>query len=1254
VISRINASAAGVTASYSAATERVTIASNTAGSGGTNPTLSNDTSGLLAALKLSTATATAGTDTISVQDASGATLKTFTYNKGQTNTVADGLSVSFGNGLLKLNETFTTNVFISAPASVNVNTAFNASPGFEAGRSVTAGSFKVNGVSISVLANDTITSVMSKITNSAAGVTATFDSANEAVVLTSNTAGSGGSVTVSNDTSGFLNAVKLDTGTATTGSDSIQVRDSSNALVKAFTYTAGQTVSVADGLSVSFGSGALVSGDTFDVGVFITAPASVNVDTAFNASPGFEAGRSVSAGSFSINGVSISVLANDTITSVMSKITNSAAGVTATFDAANEAVVLTAKTAGSGGAVTLGADTSGFLNAVKLDNGTTTTGSDDITVRDSSNALLKAFTYTAGQTVSVADGLSVSFGSGALVSGDTFDVGVFISAPASVNPDTAFNASPGFEAGRSVSAGAFSINGVSISVAADDTVNSVLAKINNSAAGVTATFDQTNEQVVLAATTSGSGGAVTLGADTSGFLHAVKLDDGVSTTGSADITVTDSSGSTIASFTYTGGQTVAVADGLSVNFGSGALESGDTFDVGVFIPAPASVDVDAAFDASPGFEAGRSVSAGSFSINGVSISVAADDTVNSVLAKINNSAAGVTAAFDQADEQVVLTSTTAGSGGAVTLGADTSGFLNAVKLDDGTAVVGSDSITVTDGTGATVTTFTHEAGQTHAVADGLSVGFGAGAITAGDYAEVTAYAETDAVFDADAAFDETNPLAAAGFQAGHSVGAGSFTVNGVAISVAADDTLNSVLARINAAGAGATAAYDAATETVMFTATSEGSAGQIVLAGDTSGLISAIKLSGATATAGTDLIVVTDSSGQTVDAFSHSAGETHAFADGLSVSFGAGEIRQGDSFTLEVNVSAPATIDTTKAFNGTGRDAPGFEDGFTITDGSFEVNGVSIAVSVTDSLDDVLARITASEAGVDATFDSATERVVLTNRATGSEDIQLRSDTSGLLAALKLDGASATLGIEHVAGTTETIIEAEQAMAEVEQFTQVTAGTIVVNGVEVAFDPFSDSVADVLRRISDATTVSAVLSNDHKTATLIGRKRGEAMSLDDGGTGLLTALAIDPGTITPRDRGTSMSAAKRSALAREIVSVRSELSELWNLGNDKDLRDLRTTMVDTFRSMSEADRKIMKDLVGVSVTGGQLTFDNRTVAAVAAELAKMNDAAIRRLYHGGTTLDGSTTRTTGRNREPGVVGALLGLSNELGRRSRGR
>jgi len=75
--------------------------------------------------------------------------------------------------------------------------------------------------------------------------------------------------------------------------------------------------------------------------------------------------------------------------------------------------------------------------------------------------------------------------------------------------------------------------------------------------------------------------------------------------------------------------------------------------------------------------------------------------------------------------------------------------------------------------------------------------------------------------------------------------------------------------------------------------------------------------------------------------------------------------------------------------------------------GTFAINGVSIAYNInTDSLATVLSRISASSAGVSASYDGASNRVILTNNATGDVGIGA-SDTSGsLLAALGLTTGS--------------------------------------------------------------------------------------------------------------------------------------------------------------------------------------------------------------------------------------------------------
>ncbi len=66
--------------------------------------------------------------------------------------------------------------------------------------------------------------------------------------------------------------------------------------------------------------------------------------------------------------------------------------------------------------------------------------------------------------------------------------------------------------------GAFTVNGVSISYNSGDTLGSIIGKINQSTAGVTASYDPLGDQMVLTANATGGGGISV--ADTSGNLAA--------------------------------------------------------------------------------------------------------------------------------------------------------------------------------------------------------------------------------------------------------------------------------------------------------------------------------------------------------------------------------------------------------------------------------------------------------------------------------------------------------------------------------------------------------------------------------------------------------------------------------------------------------------------------------------------------------------------------------------------------------------
>ncbi|OIR05298.1 flagellar capping protein [mine drainage metagenome] len=207
-----------------------------------------------------------------------------------------------------------------------------------------------------------------------------------------------------------------------------------------------------------------------------------------------------------------------------------------------------------------------------------------------------------------------------------------------------------------ITAGAFTINGVQINIASSDPtstnpalnnpMSAVINAINSSAAGVTASYDTTNDKFVL---TSNSSSPIVLGAanDTSNFLQAMRL----ANNGTTNITSSGTLGD------------VAQYSTLN-NAGLNTAVSG----------------------------------AGAFTINGVSIAYDPTvDTLSSVLSKINSSTAGVTAAYDSVNDQVTLTNNKTGNLGVSV--ADTTGNLMAsLGLSTGTTSLGLDAqFTVNNG-----------------------------------------------------------------------------------------------------------------------------------------------------------------------------------------------------------------------------------------------------------------------------------------------------------------------------------------------------------------------------------------------------------------------------------------------------------------------------------------------------------------------------------------------------------------------------
>ena len=126
------------------------------------------------------------------------------------------------------------------------------------------------------------------------------------------------------------------------------------------------------------------------------------------------------------------------------------------------------------------------------------------------------------------NGLEVSFSEGSLKSGDSFKVKVSASRGSKVRANKAFEGRgdqrPDFEPGVQVQAGSFDINGARIEVEGTDSIRSVIKKINDSDAGVRASYNSKDEVVRIRSKGRGDDQTIELGEDSSGFLKAVKLD----------------------------------------------------------------------------------------------------------------------------------------------------------------------------------------------------------------------------------------------------------------------------------------------------------------------------------------------------------------------------------------------------------------------------------------------------------------------------------------------------------------------------------------------------------------------------------------------------------------------------------------------------------------------------------------------------------------------------------------------------------
>ncbi len=191
--------------------------------------------------------------------------------------------------------------------------------------------------------------------------------------------------------------------------------------------------------------------------------------------------------------------------------------------------------------------------------------------------------------------------------------------------------------------------------------------------------------------------------------------------------------------------------------------------------------------------------------------------------------------------------------------------------------------------------------------------------------------------------------------------------------------------------------------------------------------------------------------------------------------------------------------------------------GRTVTGGRFTINGVGIDVDpAVDSLDDVIARINASGAGVTASLvavDGYKRLSIAANTAGGPLQLGSAGDTSNFLAATNVLAAprvgDAVTSTSKLATTrTGDPLSAANLAVPVSG-----TGTLTINGVDIAYDASVDSINAIINRIN-ASSAGVTASYDATSDTFLLRNKQTGslwMSLSDTG-GFLAAMKIDPNT----------------------------------------------------------------------------------------------------------------------------------------------
>lgn len=341
---------------------------------------------------------------------------------------------------------------------------------------------------------------------------------------------------------------------------------------------------------------------------------------------------------------------------------------------------------------------------------------------------------------------------------------------------------------------------------------------------------------------------------------------------------------------------------------------------------------------------------------------------------------------------------------------------------------------------------------------------------------------------------------------------------------------------------------------------------------------------------------------------------------------GAAGIASGLSATSDVSGVTLATMRTATA----------------PTAGTFTVNGQTVTVALTDSLQDVFDNIALADPDVTASYDETTDKITLTD-SSGELVLGAANDTSNFLSVLKLanNGTGTTTSSARLGAVANTATLANSGLAAAITAVDGTgAGSFTINGKSISYNVNTDSLAKVINRINDAGAgVIASYDSAADRMTLTNKLTGDTgLGVSEATGGLLDALGLSTAAggalvhgknaqFTVNDGATISSAsntldASVHGITGLSVTVNSATTQTLQVESDTVAME---TSIKAFIEKFNGLQEFIEENTKVSVTGTKvstaLLSDNREVQEWSRKLQSLAFEAVSGLTGSVTRLD---------------------------------